>query len=800
MKLNFKKISAIGASILMTGMTMGVAAAANFPAPFVGSSGADVAIVYGANSASSDFAQTTAITSVLNAAMPASGTTITGDTAKLERGSNLFNYGDALNTFYTSLDYEDFEMVLAKGTYLNDDNNEYAYEQTITPSAEALQFFKDSSFQDDVPVMGFDFDRNDLILNYTLSFTPTAAEGGAAVSTDEYPKLDNTEIDILGKTYFISDAEFTSNGIQLTMLDSANTNIVSQGESVNMNVGGKSYDVSIYFVEDGDTARLNVNGEITNSIDEGQTYKLSDGTYVGIKDVSYNSKESSVSSVEFTLGSGKLVLEQGQEVEINDDALSEFEDENGYSSIVTAYFDNSTSTSIDSLTLEWKVNQETWIAPGTDITMPGFNAIKLSMIGWNVPSPESTMIEDDGDSVSITTQIKSGELKLPILYANSSQSGFDGLGKDSTQKLITNVTEDPSFNLNESENSYFVTTWLSGDEAESYAFEIGSISSNSGKNTTKLTNLVSGGPDIEFNTVGDTKDVGQITFTLVASSDSEGTATVKASGSSVYGNLLITDGGMTMKLPVDSATGVGDGYINCTNTTGKVVNYLGAPTSYVMNITEEDKNGNIHTNSDTDKSFTVTLGVVAGEGTEVSDTSLTELREGKSSDHYVAYVASDLATKVDLYNPSSSSSLNSLEITYAGSESYADVYFAEASASTSVAQLGNIVVTDAEVSSVSGKNLIVVGGSCINSVAATLLDGAACGPAFTDKTGVKSGEYIIKSVSDAYTAGKIALVVAGYNAEDTQAGVSYLLNQKPDTAGANLLGTSATSATTVAQY
>ena len=45
--INFKKISAITGSALMLGMTMGVAAAANYPAPFVSGGAANVAIVYG---------------------------------------------------------------------------------------------------------------------------------------------------------------------------------------------------------------------------------------------------------------------------------------------------------------------------------------------------------------------------------------------------------------------------------------------------------------------------------------------------------------------------------------------------------------------------------------------------------------------------------------------------------------------------------------------------------------------------------------------------------------------------------
>jgi hypothetical protein len=89
--------------------------------------------------------------------------------------------------------------------------------------------------------------------------------------------------------------------------------------------------------------------------------------------------------------------------------------------------------------------------------------------------------------------------------------------------------------------------------------------------------------------------------------------------------------------------------------------------------------------------------------------------------------------------------------------------------------------------------LIIVGGSCINSAAASVLGGAYCGAAFTAKTGVGSGQFLIKSVSGAYTTGKIALVVAGYESADTVNAVQYLINKKPDTSK-NYKGTSATVA------
>jgi hypothetical protein len=82
------------------------------------------------------------------------------------------------------------------------------------------------------------------------------------------------------------------------------------------------------------------------------------------------------------------------------------------------------------------------------------------------------------------------------------------------------------------------------------------------------------------------------------------------------------------------------------------------------------------------------------------------------------------------------------------------------------------MVTDAEVASVSSKNLIVVAGSCINTAAAKLLgsDDPVCTEAFTAKTTVGAGGYIIEvfdSPWDAEGEDKIAMLVAGYNAADT---------------------------------
>ena len=107
-------------------------------------------------------------------------------------------------------------------------------------------------------------------------------------------------------------------------------------------------------------------------------------------------------------------------------------------------------------------------------------------------------------------------------------------------------------------------------------------------------------------------------------------------------------------------------------------------------------------------------------------------------------------------------------------------------------------MTDSEVSSVSAKNLVVIGGSCINTVAAKLLgsETALCGADFTTKTGAGSGQYVIQTFESPYATTKIATLVAGYEAQDTTNAAKYLTTQKTvdTTKGKKYVGTTATTA------
>ena len=98
---------------------------------------------------------------------------------------------------------------------------------------------------------------------------------------------------------------------------------------------------------------------------------------------------------------------------------------------------------------------------------------------------------------------------------------------------------------------------------------------------------------------------------------------------------------------------------------------------------------------------------------------------------------------------------------------------------TDLPESTDFIVKDTSVNTINeDNNLIIVGGSCINKVAQELLGESEplCGVEFTEKTGVGPGKYLIKVFKSPYNQDKVAILVAGYNKEDTTRGVKELLD------------------------
>jgi len=90
----------------------------------------------------------------------------------------------------------------------------------------SVSHFADSDYNDRKPAIGFSLAANAEVLNYTLSFV-TSPE--SAMGTD-LTDFENKNIQILGKDYFVLD--FKNSTAKLTLLDSATTGTVAEGEYI----------------------------------------------------------------------------------------------------------------------------------------------------------------------------------------------------------------------------------------------------------------------------------------------------------------------------------------------------------------------------------------------------------------------------------------------------------------------------------------------------------------------------------------------------------------------------------------
>jgi hypothetical protein len=785
----------------MLGSTIGLAA--SFPEPYVKSGQADVAIVYGASAASSDLTAATSIQTSLSNTLASQMTATTvsvggeGDKWKVEKSNDKFDLGDDVTDLKVSIDEDELPTLLAEGTYKSDDNEEYDYTQKITfANTLELKHFQDDDYADE-PAVGMKIESSAAVLNYTLDFTDSIDSEVGTASTcglNDLCALETTTLPLMGKSYYVLNAD-NETKTKLTLLDSANEAIVSEGTPATIAVGSKSYAVSILNINT-DEVKLKINDETTNSLEETETYKLADGTYVGIKDISYNEKESGISSVEISLGSGKLVLENTEEVELNGESVDG----------VYAYISRSAGTGgkmkIEEITLEWKTDDEAFITPKQSVLMPGFEAIKLIMAGMNFPKEETTEVQNNGgDTVELSVPIVEGKATIPILYGNGSASGkFSGIGKDGENKLKTSGVTNIKINTTNNEK-YFVASCASTTEGETYYLEVTKVDNNDGINETTIKNKLTGSSYTtkETDSLDKFGDISLLVNDVTEyGSTNKGEVNLTISGCRSVNsfNRVYSEEGLTIYLPVDSSA--------VAVTTGGI-NFTTDPTTYTLYMVEEDKEDTLEGGTGAKYFINSTL-KLNGDGdvtvdsvTSVWSSGSSMLETGDGTDIYEGYVKSDLATQV-LHDQGPDQ--RTLKVMYHGEESYADFFVASSKVSTGAAgALSGIVVKDSEASSMSGKNLVVVGGSCVNTVAAQVLGVASgtCGSAFTAATGVGANQALIKVVTSPLSASKIAMLVAGYEAEDTVKAATYVTSEKPSTAvGTTLKFDSATTTATAA--
>jgi hypothetical protein len=740
MKL-LKKIAPFAISALMIGATLGGAFALNIADWKTQFKSSNTAVVVGSmdNLDAGDVAAAFTLATDVGIDTSTSGGTVTGDSYKFEKTNDKLNLLDTLSGMKPTITDTQLKVVLADGTYTDDNGDDHKYTQKITMEDDlTLEHFSNDDYNDGVPSLGFDLASGTPILEYVLDFTdaPDYTEGA----------LKTTTINMLGKTYYINALDDTPS---ITLLDSGTTKTIAQGQSANVN--GKNVQVvGVYDNGDAYEAVLNVDGTETKALEEGDTQKLTGGIYVGVIDIRFDPKETGQSSVEVSIGSGEIVITDGDTVQIND------KDVDG----LTAVVDTGIGTTLESITLDWELDDDAQMSTGDELVLPGLESIKLMMSGMTEPTGEDIGIDVSSTRAELDVELASGEKTIPILDSDGADT-WDYLGKKSNDAstLITAVsTGGGADTIDLEKDNYFVTTYVKDEEGESYYLKVTGFDDDDDTVTitdqidTDNTCTIALNEECQFGSLG--VDVKATTL------DSAGETVTLTAAEDNYFDRLVTVEGALFYLPLD-----GD---------------LGGAT-YPLVMAEEDNDGNIAPLAGATATFTYGFSDNDKASVKAVDASLwaSEGDEMLSVDDDTdeGYIGSDLGTKIT-YNYGGDE--DSAVVHYWGSEIYGNVYLAGSGATSGSSWSA---VKDTETGMYKTQNIVIIGGTAVNSVAREFLGLDAATPVYgtesgwLDNTDVDAqGKGILWIKNSPYTegAGKYAILVAGYVGSDTETTANFL--------------------------
>ena len=325
--MQLKKVIAAGAmGLLMAGSTVGFAATlADYPQPFVASDGAaDFLTVVGQNAKPEDVVASINLAARLGGEVYTSyicagasgGATVAGEGKAVATTNMKIYLNDYLKKtgaryIFTSTD---LPTVLKSGT-IEDSTLSTTYDYT-----QYLELSDDFTvqFAQYRPTSGTTQDP-EMVLLYASGTNPSSASTSAYVYKAKavFEKEVNgtstvgENIELFGKIYTIaSTTTFVASTPKLVLYGSADTQVLTEKETITVTVSDVEYDVTLAGVSDADTLVVTV-GADTKSMDK-QTTRTIGGLQVYVDDVYYYGSTRTDNQAKVSFGAETVTLEEGK--------------------------------------------------------------------------------------------------------------------------------------------------------------------------------------------------------------------------------------------------------------------------------------------------------------------------------------------------------------------------------------------------------------------------------------------------------------------------------------------------------
>ncbi|MEM5875174.1 MAG: S-layer protein [Candidatus Aenigmatarchaeota archaeon] len=837
--MQIRKFVASSLAALMAGATFAGAALAAVNVGGVlshlgqqAATGTPYLVVVGDNAAASDIVGAIDVASALaqqvtrEVTVPGlSVATLTGGVALDTADSKLY-LGDEINKVKTTLTANDLPEFLASGSIEDESGVKYEYSQYLTIGDKQVKYeqpdtasgLKDPTF---LIRLGTSVGTSNYLLNAWVTFNKQF----------DATKAVGKELTLFGKTFVISSETDSS---QLVLFGTAGEEIIQAGETKTIKVGDNSYTVEVVGITDYDRAVIKVNG-VTKEVTEGNTYDFR-GVSVYVSDIYYIKVPTETGYVKVSIGADRYVLKDGQPVMVGtagnekniDGTLVELTGNPTALSKIDIYFDAYTaSPAVDYIKagsvwtdpvfgIKVAYNGPASISTETITVQPGSSNYytvtftdkygKSGTIQWAYYS--STTNEILADSVGNDIHVVEGEAAKLNEYIFATSSNFphllkvvsiyttdnSGSGTDVARVTLRDVFTGAEYKLDRTgfDFSGGKYTFTSGLVIDGVSYDVTVTHST----TTPTVSLVrSGVSDIVVYPTLETKYGAKIALTekvnistpsdineIVLPTGKISISKITAAGSYLIGKVryILTPDGNTIEVALDK---------DQSNTTTN--DKLERP---ALLIVEEPRKGDVDGHAmilpvDYDSGTDSRLELGAGndgvgiwvDGLQAVPTSSDDVK------HYVTV----WGTKV-VYDKSGAGRVT---ITYPDSQVYhlvavgkdprwttqateAGTYKTYAPLSLPVAKLAREVTTADKTNA----NIVLVGGPCANSLVQELINAGKMDSSFTCFPTLGEawtpGAAYVQVIEDAFATGRVALVVAGTNAEDTRLATSLLSQGK----------------------
>ncbi len=855
LRKTISKILALGTGAVMVGATILSATAAadlkDYPSPFVKDGKFNAVLLVGDSAASSDVVGSIDVSNALQFASRVKKTvqssgggqvTLGGaDAWRAALGAKKLEFSETrdagtasaqqenLRNITTFISDDEMPNLLADGTFSNTqgdyDYRQYIYFDSNPPKADpgpmlSVVYAEDPDTSKSGDYLFIDGQSGNIIARYALEFTESAKSdvtdsAGAISTTGTYLwNFEGKSIKMLGKDWSIVKARTTSttdhNETDFTLMGGAVKDVLTEGDTKTYTIGGKDYELALDFVGS-TTAKFTVNGEVTDSLSEGSTQTLKDGTQIGVRDIISQEFAGGVRKTEFYLGADKVRLRDTQttaSVMSGEQTLEVGTETVTGTKVSVSGTATTNSYTLTNIQVNVTANEDEYVPAGGKLTkqlrrpQALLNSWDIEYGGLEPVTTEKIKLTPSG-STQYYLEFADGagkNVKIPIAYTAGTTRLKLGDSDDDTV-LIENQTI--------TKNDYFVLTDGTQKQGERRTYGMRYISAIASSETS---------PKVEFQDLGtgnkvevDWKNTGNFPGGTEGGTLKFGGGTFKiwnASGdtSSNFQLRIDLDGDGTLESAGTQQENSGNptlvpdtrNIINITTKGGAQIMLAFHPTNFTANASVNtsassiggsvDSNGNAGSllfsvqtvdaddydniaplQTDFNISAASAKVDIAEETTVANVKYVTPSADTNARHRYTSLGAfvqwqtvSNDPDSLSIDYPVNSQRLPIVAVTAPGatvtataaSEAGQVVYY-----ETTPIQVGTAKLAS-EVADVKAQNAIVVGGPCANAAAAALMGNPAdCAADFSE------GKAMVKLFEN---GGNVALLVAGYSAMDTR--------------------------------